>query len=76
MRGRIIAGAVLLGVLGIGCPHDWMKGGTNDRAMRKDMEEELEDLRQASTPCPEGQSRQEECKQNAEGQLTCEWICR
>jgi hypothetical protein len=37
MRGRIIAGAVLLGVLGIGCPHDWMKGGTNDRAMRKDI---------------------------------------
>jgi len=76
MRSFSIAGALLLCLLGTGCPHDWMKEGTNDRAMRKDMDEEQEELRQASTPCPEGQSRKEECQQNAEGTLTCEWVCR
>lgn len=76
MHGRILVGAVVLGILGVGCPHDWMKEGTNDRAMREDVDEELEELRQESTPCPDGQARNEECKQNAEGKLTCEWVCR
>jgi len=29
----VLSGLLLLGT---GCPHDWMKGGTNDRAMSKD----------------------------------------
>jgi hypothetical protein len=36
LRGLLILGVLLL--VGTGCPHDWMKGGTNDRAMRKDMD--------------------------------------
>lgn len=76
MRSHLVVGAVLLCALATGCPHDWMKEGTNDRAMRKDMEEEVEDLRQASKPCPEGQSRVKECPPGAEGNLTCEWICQ
>lgn len=76
MRGRIILGAILLCVLGTGCPHDWMKEGTNDRAMRKDMEEGVEDLLQASRPCPEGQSRKEKCVRSTDGKRICEWICQ
>lgn len=76
MRSRAIAGAVLLCVLGTGCPHDWMKEGTNDRAAREDMEDEVEDLRQASMPCPEGQSRVEDCHPDAEGKITCKRICQ
>jgi hypothetical protein len=76
MRGRIIAVAALLSVLGAGCPHDWMKEGTNNRAMRTDMEDEVEDLRQAAMPCPEGQTRVKDCPPGTEGKRTCEWICR
>ena len=76
MRSRVIAGAVLLCALGTGCPHDWMKEGTNDRAMRRDTEEEVEDLRQAAVPCPEGQSRVKDCPPDAEGKPTCQWICQ
>jgi hypothetical protein len=76
MHGRFIAGVILLAVLQIGCPHDWMKEGTNDRAMRKDMDENVEDLLQASKPCPEGQSWTEKCDKDATGTFTCEWICQ
>jgi hypothetical protein len=72
----IAAGTALMCILGTGCPHDWMKDGTNDRAMRKDLDEELEDLRQASMPCPVGKSRVEDCQADAQGKLTCNWICR
>jgi hypothetical protein len=75
MRGCIIAGLALLCVIGTGCPHDWMKDGTNDRAMRKDTKEELEYL-QASMPCPKGQSRKEVCEENAEEEWVCKWICQ
>lgn len=76
MRKCLIAGVALLSFVGSGCPHDWMEGGTNDRAMRKDTQEELEELRQASQPCPEGQRRKEQCKEGADGQMRCKWICQ
>jgi hypothetical protein len=44
-------------LLGTGCPHDWMKGGTNDRAMGKDRRESLSD----DDECPEGMTWQEDC---------------
>jgi len=50
----VLSGLLLLGT---GCPHDWMKGGTNDRAMSKDRRESLSD----DDECPEGMTWQEDC---------------
>lgn len=76
LRSPLIVGIAWMCILGTGCPHDWMKEGTNDRAMRRDMEEEVEELRQAAVPCPEGQSRVKDCPPNAEGKPICHWVCR
>ncbi|KFE70015.1 hypothetical protein DB31_5057 [Hyalangium minutum] len=55
LRAKLVLGGLL--VVGTGCPHDWMKGGTNDRAMAKDMREMLED----DEECPEGKTLRADC---------------
>ena len=55
--GPLVLGSLLL--VGTGCPHDWMKGGTNDRAMSKDRRESLSD----DDECPDGLTWQEDCSE-------------
>jgi cobalamin biosynthesis protein CobD/CbiB len=76
MRGSLIAAVALLLAVGTGGPHAWMIEGTNDRAMRQDMKEQVEDIRRASTPCPHGQSWKEACRENEEGKRICKWVCQ
>ncbi len=54
-----ILGVGILLLIGTGCPHDWMKGGTNDRAMSRDRRESLDD----DDECPEGMTWQEDCSE-------------
>jgi hypothetical protein len=41
MRWRLVFAFALLMAVGTGCPETWREGGTIDRAMAKDIEEEL-----------------------------------
>lgn len=41
MRWRRVFAFTLLMAVGTGCPETWREGGTIDRAMAKDIEEEL-----------------------------------
>jgi hypothetical protein len=41
MRWRQVFAFTWLMVVGTGCPETWREGGTLDRAMEKDIEEEL-----------------------------------
>jgi hypothetical protein len=71
LRALLILGIVLL--VGTGCPHDWMKGGTNDRAMRKDMKALIPEQSQEEEeeePCPEDKVATWTCEP-----LPCRWIC-
>jgi hypothetical protein len=70
LRGLLMLGGLLL--VGTGCPHDWMKGGTNDRAMRKDMKDLVPEQSQEEEeePCPEGKVAVWKCEP-----LPCRWIC-
>lgn len=68
--GTLVVGSLLL--VGTGCPHDWMKGGTNDRAMSRDRRESLND---DDDECPEGMTWQEDCTERlADG--TCPMRCK
>jgi hypothetical protein len=69
LRGMLALTSLLL--IGTGCPHDWMKGGTNDRAVSKDMRELVDD----DVECPEGMVWKEDCGHRlADGscRLTCQ----
>jgi hypothetical protein len=59
LRALLGLGAMLL--LGTGCPHDWMKGGTNDRAMARDMREMVDDDDDEFI-CPEGKTAKVDCE--------------
>lgn len=72
MNLRVVLGFGSLLLIGTGCPHAWMKGGTVDRTMAKDMREMLDD---DDEPCPEGMTLKEDCSQRlADGScpLTCQ----
>jgi hypothetical protein len=61
---------VVLLMLGTGCPHDWMREGTNDRAMRKDVDESLD-----VPECPPGKTWTRDCtRRNPDG--TCLESCQ
>jgi hypothetical protein len=70
----LVLGGLL--VVGTGCPHDWMKGGTNDRAMAKDMREMVGDVEdEDDADCPEGMTLKPDCEHRlADG--TCPLICK
>jgi hypothetical protein len=69
LRALLAFGSLLL--IGTGCPHDWVKDGTNDRAMAKDLRDMLDDEEE----CPEGMTVTEDCsKKRADG--TCLVTCR
>jgi hypothetical protein len=63
----VVSGLLLL--VGTGCPEDWGPGGTNDRAMGKDLEERLQ------SECPEGTTREWFCGTPGD-ERTCRWVCR
>lgn len=72
MNLRTLPGLGAMLILCTGCPHDWMKGGTNDRAMARDMREMVDDDDDA---CPEGQTLKEDCSRRlADGScpVTCQ----
>jgi hypothetical protein len=71
-----VAGSVML--LGTGCPEDFKKGGTNDRAMRKDTQEnffrrdhpgEADDEEEPN--CREDQTAEWKCDPEP-----CRWVCK
>jgi hypothetical protein len=68
-RQAVLVMSGLLLLVATGCPEDWGPGGTNDRAMRKDLEERLEQ------ECPEGTTREWFCR-NPDDESTCRWVCR
>lgn len=71
MRGLLVLVVVLL--VGTGCPHDWMKGGTNDRAMRKDTRDlmpAVDEDEEEENPCAENQVATWKCDP-----LPCQWVC-
>ncbi len=82
MHRLIMLGSALLVGLGVsGCPEVYGKGGSLDDAMREDIEAQLREQREAqrhrrkdmsTEPCPEGQSRKQEC----ESEAGCRWVCR
>jgi hypothetical protein len=79
MRWRFVVGTAWLLFAGTGCPHDWMKDGTNDRAMARDTDAFLDEQEQqrARSRCPEGQTWKRICKQNpGGGELDCVEGCR
>jgi hypothetical protein len=61
MNLRAMLGLGSLLIIGTGCPHDWARGGTNDRAMAKDTREMLDDDEE---PCPEGLTLKEDCSKH------------
>jgi len=67
-RRYLALGALVL-VLGSGCPEDWMIDGTNDRAMRKDIRDTLQDVK---FKCAPGEVL-EECEP---GHLDCAMRCK
>lgn len=74
LRAMLVLGGLL--VLGTGCPHDWMKGGTNDRAMAKDMREMAEDVEEVDdADCPEGMTWKADCEHRLDDG-TCRLICK
>jgi hypothetical protein len=75
LRALLAFGSLLL--IGTGCPHDWVKGGTNDRAMAKDTREMLGEEQEDDDDgdCPEGMTLKKDCtEQLADG--TCPVKCR
>ncbi len=68
MCQRLVVAAVMM-VVGVGCPHDWMKGGTNDRAMRKDAKESIR-----QPECPDGLELVEDCE-NRDEAGACTYTC-
>lgn len=74
LRAMLVLGSLLL--VGTGCPHDWMKGGTNDRAMSKDMRQMVEDGdEEDDAECPGGMTLQPDCEHRlSDG--TCPLICK
>jgi hypothetical protein len=66
MNLRTLLGIGSLLLIGTGCPHDWMKEGTNDRAMAKDTREMLDDDDEEA--CPDGMTLQEDCEHRRPGE--------
>ena len=61
MNLRAMLGLASLLLIGTGCPHDWAKGGINDRAMAKDAREMLDDESDEDADCPEGMTLKPDC---------------
>ena len=71
LRRWLILGSLLL--VGTGCPHDWMRGGTNDRAMHKDTRDLVSDPsddEEEENPCPEDKVASWKCEPPP-----CHWVC-
>lgn len=69
LAGVLPCMGVLL-VLATACPHEWAKGGTVDRAIRKDRKQSMTPP-EAEWECPEGMHPERECSDPE-----CEWICQ
>lgn len=72
MKSRHTAMALAMLVCGMGCLHDWEKGGTMDQAMEKDFKEWVN-----PPPCPEGMTLVADAScEGAKDAGTCPQVCR
>jgi hypothetical protein len=74
MNLRVMLGLGSLLLIETGCPHDWAKGGTNDRAMAKDSREMLQ-TDDDESECPEGMTLKEDCTGRQPGE-PCPMVCQ
>jgi hypothetical protein len=76
MNLRAMLGLGSLLIIGTACPHDWARGGTNDRAMAKDTREMLDVTGDdEEEDCPEGLTLKPDCtKRLSDGScpVTCQ----
>lgn len=75
-RSAVLAVGGCLLLVGTGCPEEWRKGGINDRAIRKDNRQRLNQDRpeaedEDEPSCPEGTRATWTCEASP-----CRWVCK